>query len=71
MKLVDLCEIYVSALEEIKHPKPGYKAEKPKPFHHTRTLHTVRSDVRVQCYAPLRQLHSDFGDLNKGALSCH
>ena len=27
MKLSDLCEMYVSALEETKHSKPGYKAE--------------------------------------------
>ena len=30
MKLSDLCEMYVSALEETKHSKPGYKAEKLK-----------------------------------------
>ena len=30
MKLSDSCEVYVSALEETKHSKPGYKAEKLK-----------------------------------------
>ena len=30
MKLSDSCEMYVSALEETKHSKPGYKAEKLK-----------------------------------------
>ena len=30
MKLSDSCERYVSALEETKHSKPGYKAEKLK-----------------------------------------
>ena len=30
MKLSDPCEMYVSALEETKHSKPGYKAEKLK-----------------------------------------
>ena len=30
MKLSDSCEMYVSALEEKKHSKPGYKAEKLK-----------------------------------------
>ena len=30
MKLSDSCELYVSALEETKHSKPGYKAEKLK-----------------------------------------
>ena len=30
MKLSDSCEKYVSALEETKHSKPGYKAEKLK-----------------------------------------
>ena len=30
MKLSDWCEMYVSALEETKHSKPGYKAEKLK-----------------------------------------
>ena len=30
MKLSDSCEMYVSALEETKHAKPGYKAEKLK-----------------------------------------
>ena len=30
MKLSDSGEMYVSALEETKHPKPGYKAEKQK-----------------------------------------
>ena len=29
-KLADSCEIYVSALEETKHSKPGYTAEKLK-----------------------------------------
>ena len=30
MKLSDSCEMYVSALEETKHSKPGYKAQKLK-----------------------------------------
>ena len=30
MKLSDSCEMYVSALEETKHSKPCYKAEKLK-----------------------------------------
>ena len=30
MKLSDLREMYVSALEETKHSKPGHKAEKLK-----------------------------------------
>ena len=30
MKLSDSCEMYVSALEETKHSKPGYRAEKLK-----------------------------------------
>ena len=30
MKLSDSCVLYVSALEEKKHSKPGYKAEKLK-----------------------------------------
>ena len=30
MKLSDACEMYVFALEETKHSKPGYKAEKLK-----------------------------------------
>ena len=30
MKLSDSCEMYVSAFEETKHSKPGYKAEKLK-----------------------------------------
>ena len=30
MKLSDSCEMYVSALEETKHSKAGYKAEKLK-----------------------------------------
>ena len=30
MRLSDSCEMYVSALEETKHSKPGYKAEKLK-----------------------------------------
>ncbi|WP_419614713.1 hypothetical protein, partial [Thiolapillus sp.] len=30
MKLSDSCEMYVSALEETKHSKPAYKAEKLK-----------------------------------------
>ena len=30
MKLSDSCEMYISALEETKHSKPGYKAEKLK-----------------------------------------
>ena len=30
MKLSDSCEMYLSALEETKHSKPGYKAEKLK-----------------------------------------
>ena len=30
MKLSDSCKIYVSALEETKHSKPGYKAQKLK-----------------------------------------
>ena len=30
MKLSDSCVLYVSALEETKHSKPGYKAEKLK-----------------------------------------
>ena len=30
MKLSDSCELCVSALEETKHSKPGYKAEKLK-----------------------------------------
>ena len=29
-KLADLCEIYISALEETKHPNPGYRPEKLK-----------------------------------------
>ena len=30
MKLSDSCEMYLSALEETKHPDPGYRAKKLK-----------------------------------------